>query len=159
MESTYYNLLAPILKSSPSCLSMERPKHIGITRLYMSTSTWILCCKKTILRDPLRSIDRQDGEDFKICVSGHFQIWAAVVKCIETRPPVYLVKDDHGEILEGTFYVESSFHKSHKTIDCPCHSVPFARLTLQVGVVCFCRSCLRIQLLKDSGYPRHLIKY
>ena len=25
-----------------------------------------------------RSIDRQDGEDFKICVSGHFQIWAAV---------------------------------------------------------------------------------
>jgi hypothetical protein len=26
------------------------------------------------------------------------------VKCIETRPPVYLVKDDHGEILEGTFY-------------------------------------------------------
>jgi hypothetical protein len=26
-----------------------------------------------------------------------------VVKCIETRPPVYLVKDDHGEILEGDF--------------------------------------------------------
>jgi hypothetical protein len=52
-----------------------------------------------------RSIDRQDGEDFKICVSSHFQIWAAVVKCIETRPPVCLVKDDHGEILEGTFYV------------------------------------------------------
>ena len=29
-----------------------------------------------------------------------------VVKCIETRPPVYLVKDNHGEILEGTFYAE-----------------------------------------------------
>ena len=29
-----------------------------------------------------------------------------VVKCIETRPPVCLVKDDHGEILEGTFYAE-----------------------------------------------------
>ena len=29
-----------------------------------------------------------------------------VVKCIETRSPVYLVKDDHGEILEGTLYVE-----------------------------------------------------
>jgi hypothetical protein len=29
-----------------------------------------------------------------------------VVKCIETRPPVYLVKDDHGEILEGSFYAE-----------------------------------------------------
>jgi hypothetical protein len=29
-----------------------------------------------------------------------------VVKCIETRPPVYLVKDDHGEMLEGTFYAE-----------------------------------------------------
>ena len=29
-----------------------------------------------------------------------------VVKCIETRPPVYVVKDDHGEIVEGTFYAE-----------------------------------------------------
>ena len=29
-----------------------------------------------------------------------------VVKCIETRPPVYLVKDDHGEFLEGTCYAE-----------------------------------------------------
>ena len=29
-----------------------------------------------------------------------------VVKCIETRLPVYLVKDDHGEILEGTFNAE-----------------------------------------------------
>jgi hypothetical protein len=28
----------------------------------------------------------------------------SVVKCIETRPPVYLVKDDHVEIMEGTFY-------------------------------------------------------
>ena len=30
----------------------------------------------------------------------------SIVGCIETRPPVYLVKDDHGEILEGTFYAE-----------------------------------------------------
>jgi hypothetical protein len=29
-----------------------------------------------------------------------------VVKCIETRPPVYLVKYDHGEILKGIFYAE-----------------------------------------------------
>jgi hypothetical protein len=29
-----------------------------------------------------------------------------VVKCIETSPPVYLVKDDHGEILEGKCYAE-----------------------------------------------------
>jgi hypothetical protein len=28
------------------------------------------------------------------------------VKCIDTRPPVCLVKDDHGEIMEGTFYAE-----------------------------------------------------
>ena len=28
------------------------------------------------------------------------------MKCIETRPPVYLVKDDHGEILEGTVYAK-----------------------------------------------------
>ena len=30
-----------------------------------------------------------------------------VVKCIETRPLVYLVKDAHGEILEGTFLCRS----------------------------------------------------
>ena len=29
-----------------------------------------------------------------------------VVKCIDTRPPVYLIKDGHAEILEGTFYSE-----------------------------------------------------
>jgi hypothetical protein len=28
------------------------------------------------------------------------------VKCIETKPTVYLIKDDHCEILEGTFYPE-----------------------------------------------------
>ena len=38
------------------------------------------------------------------------------MKCIETRPPVYLVKDDHGEILEGKFYVEE-LHKVIKTDD------------------------------------------
>jgi hypothetical protein len=40
----------------------------------------------------------------------------AVVKCIETRPLVYLVKDDHGEILEGTFYAEE-LQKVIKTDD------------------------------------------
>jgi hypothetical protein len=80
-----------------------------------------------------------------------------VVKCIETRPPVYLVKEDHGEIRMGN--VESSFHKSPKTIHCPCHSVPFARLTFQTATPHLCRSCLKIQLLKDSGYPSHLTKY
>jgi hypothetical protein len=39
-----------------------------------------------------------------------------VVKCIETSPPVYLVKDDHGEILEGTFYAEE-LQKVIKTDD------------------------------------------
>jgi hypothetical protein len=38
------------------------------------------------------------------------------VKCIETSPPVYLVKDDHGEILEGTFYAEE-LQKVIKTND------------------------------------------
>ena len=38
------------------------------------------------------------------------------MKCIETRPPVYLIKDDHGEILEGTFYVEE-LQKVIKTDD------------------------------------------
>ena len=35
-----------------------------------------------------------------------------VVKFIETRPPIYLVKDDRGEILEGTFYAEE-LQKGH----------------------------------------------
>ena len=35
-----------------------------------------------------------------------------IVRCIETRNPVYLVKDDHGEILEGTFYAEE-LQKGH----------------------------------------------
>jgi hypothetical protein len=39
-----------------------------------------------------------------------------VVKCIETRPLVYLVKDDHGEILEGTLYIEE-LQKVIKTDD------------------------------------------
>ena len=38
------------------------------------------------------------------------------MKCIETRPPVYLVKDDRGEILEGTFYAEE-LQKVIKTDD------------------------------------------
>ena len=33
-----------------------------------------------------------------------------VVKCIET---IYLVKDEHGEILEGTFYAEELQKVSH----------------------------------------------
>jgi hypothetical protein len=85
------------------------------------------------------------------------------------QTPVYLVKDDHGEILEGTFYAEEipklrypkfwllSLIKERPC--CPCHSVPFARLTLQTAMPRFCRSCLKIQLLKDSGYPSHFTKY
>jgi hypothetical protein len=38
------------------------------------------------------------------------------VKCIETRPPVCLVKGDHGEILEETFYTEE-LQKVIKTDD------------------------------------------
>ena len=41
---------------------------------------------------------------------GYLPNWTAqlftVEKCIETKHPAYLVKDDHGEILEGTFYAE-----------------------------------------------------
>ena len=51
---------------------------------------------------------------------GYLPNWAedlfTVVKCIETRPPIYLVKDDHGEILEGTFYAEE-LQKVIKTDD------------------------------------------
>jgi hypothetical protein len=49
----------------------------------------------------------QDERTFK---KGYLPNWTeelfTVVKCIETRPPVYLVKDDHGEFLEGTCYAE-----------------------------------------------------
>jgi hypothetical protein len=38
------------------------------------------------------------------------------VKCIETRSPVYLVKDDHGEILEGTLYAEGLLVVSGKEL-------------------------------------------
>jgi hypothetical protein len=73
MESTYYNVVAPasyewpetrLSKSSPSCLSMERPMHIAITRQYMSTSTWR---KKSENGYSLRTRTRcisQLGEDF-----------------------------------------------------------------------------------------------
>ena len=41
---------------------------------------------------------------------GYLPSWTeelfTVVRCRETRPPVYVVKDDHGEELEGTFYAE-----------------------------------------------------
>ena len=46
---------------------------------------------------------------------GHEELFT-VVKCIETSPLVYLVKDDHGEILEGTFYAEE-LQKVIKTDD------------------------------------------
>jgi hypothetical protein len=39
-----------------------------------------------------------------------------VVKCIEIRSPVYLVKDNHREILEDTFYAEQ-LQKVIKTED------------------------------------------
>ena len=39
-----------------------------------------------------------------------------IVRCMETSPPVYVVKDDHGEILEGTFYAEE-LQKVIKTDD------------------------------------------
>ena len=39
-----------------------------------------------------------------------------IVRCIETSPSVYVVKDDHGEILEGTFYAEE-LQKVNKTDD------------------------------------------
>jgi hypothetical protein len=42
---------------------------------------------------------------------GYLPNWTAqlftVEKCIETKHPAYLVKDDHGEILEGTFLCRS----------------------------------------------------
>jgi hypothetical protein len=66
-----------------------------------------------------------------------------VVKCIETRPPVYSVKDDHGEILEGTFYAEE-IQKVIKQDDVyKIQSVPKKR-----------RNGRRVQyLVKWFGYP------
>lgn len=39
-----------------------------------------------------------------------------IVRCMETTPPVYVVKDDSGELLEGTFYGEE-LQKVVKTDD------------------------------------------
>ena len=76
-------------------------------------------------------------------VSGHFQIWAAVVICIETRPPVFLVKDDHGEILEGTFYAEEIQKVINQDDVYKIQSVPKKR-----------RNGRRVQyLVKWFGYP------
>jgi hypothetical protein len=41
----------------------------------------------------------------------------------------------------------------------PSNSSMNARLILQTATPRFCRSCLKIQLLKDSWYPSHLTKY
>jgi hypothetical protein len=66
-----------------------------------------------------------------------------VVKCIETIPPVYLVKDDHCEILERTFYAEE-IQKVFKQDDVyKIHSVLKKR-----------RKGRRVQyLVKWLGYP------
>ena len=41
---------------------------------------------------------------------GYLPSWTqelfTVTKCVQTRPPVYVIRDDAGEILEGTFYAE-----------------------------------------------------
>jgi hypothetical protein len=65
-----------------------------------------------------------------------------VVKCIETRPPVYLVKDDHGEILEGTFYAEET-QKVIKQDDVTkyCTRLPFRRFFRTLWVL-YTSSCL-----------------
>ena len=42
-----------------------------------------------------------------------------IVRCIETSSPVYLVKDDHGEILAGTFYaMPKNYRKSLRQTTC-----------------------------------------
>jgi hypothetical protein len=65
------------------------------------------------------------------------------VKCIETRPPVYLVKDDHGEILEGTFYAEEIQKVINQDDVYKIQSVPKKR-----------RNGRRVQyLVKWFGYP------
>ena len=50
------------------------------------------------------------GKTRRTFKKGYLPNWTeelfTVVKCIETRPPVYVVKDDRGEVLEGTFYAE-----------------------------------------------------
>jgi hypothetical protein len=66
--------------------------------------------------DPQRNVDSSQeirvrlSETKRTFKKGYLPNWTeelfTVVKCIETRPPVYLIKDDHGEILEGTLYSE-----------------------------------------------------
>jgi hypothetical protein len=79
MESTYYNLSAP---ASYGGLSKFKPK--GYTK--KEVREWLESQDTYTLHKPIRRRFPRN--------------------CIETRPPVYLIKDDHGEILEGTFYSE-----------------------------------------------------
>ena len=66
-----------------------------------------------------------------------------VVKYIETRPPVYLVKDDHGEILEETFYAKEILKVIQQDDVYKIQSVPKKR-----------RNGRRVQyLVKWFGYP------
>jgi hypothetical protein len=58
----------------------------------------------------VNSIDSFVSKAKRTFKKGYLPNWTeevfTVVKCIATRPPVRLFKDDHGEILEGTFYAE-----------------------------------------------------
>ena len=72
-------------------------------RLYGKTGSSPKC--KFDLGDRVRLV--KSKRTFK---KGYLPNWTeelfTVVRCIETVPPVYVVKDDHGDILEGTFYAE-----------------------------------------------------
>jgi hypothetical protein len=71
---------------------------------------WFLCVWNTststgFWRRPCKGRLSKAKRMFK---KGYLPNWTeelfTIVRCIETRPPVFLIKDDHGEILEGTFY-------------------------------------------------------
>jgi hypothetical protein len=77
-------------------------------------------------KGPIKSCKFSPGDRVRLSKAkrmfkkGYLPNWTeelfTIVRCIETRPPVYLVKDDHGEILEGTFYAEE-LQKVIKTDD------------------------------------------
>jgi hypothetical protein len=60
------------------------------------------------MRADVNSIDSFVSKAKRMFKKGYLPNWTeelfTIVKCIETRPLVYLVKDNHGEILEGTLY-------------------------------------------------------
>ena len=102
-------------------------RTIGIPPAEVTWANQTTVCKRLYRRkEPKKSCKCSPGDRVRLSKAkgmfkkGYLPNWTeelfTIVRCIETRLPVYLIKDDHGEILEGTFYAEK-LQKVIKTDD------------------------------------------